>query len=88
MKKSRWTEERNRAVAGGHVVGSDVSKLWRRCGVAEREMANWRMRHERNGMSAVRIPHASEEGNAALKRLLAQVMVEDSDHRGLRSRNS
>lgn len=78
MKKKRFTEEQIIASLKEHEAGAKVADLCRRMGVAEGTSYRWKSVYGGMEVSEAKRLKDLESENAKLKRLLADVMLDNA----------
>jgi putative transposase len=78
MKKKRFTEEQIIAALKEHEAGSKVADLCRRLGIAEGTFYRWKSIYGGMEVSEAKRMKELEAENAKLKRLLADVMLDNA----------
>jgi putative transposase len=76
MKRSRFSEEPIIGILNEHKAGVSVADLWRKHGVCDASIYNWKARFGGMDFSEARRLKALEDENSPLKRLLADTMLE------------
>lgn len=76
MTRSRFTEDKITAILKEHAAGTKLSDLCQKYGVSEATLYNWKARY--GGLEEVRRLRVLEEENIKLKKLLADVMLDNA----------
>jgi putative transposase len=78
MKRTRFTEEQIIAVLREQEAGAKTTDVCRKHGVSEATFYKWKAKYGGLEVSAARRPKALEDENASLKKLLAEVMLDNA----------
>lgn len=87
MKRARFTEEQIIGVLKEQEAGAKTADLARRHGVSEATIYNWKAKYGGLEVSETKRLRALEDGNAKLKRLLAEAMLDNAGLKDLLSKN-
>lgn len=77
MKRSRFSEEQIISILKEHEAGVTVSDLCRKHGVSDASIYKWKARFGGMDVSEAKRLRALEDENAKLKRMLADVMLDN-----------
>ena len=86
MKRTRFTEEQIIGILKEAEAGAKTSELARRHGVSEATIYNWKAKYGGLDVSEAKRLRALEEENAKLKRLLADMMLDNTALKDLLSK--
>ena len=78
MRKSRFTEEQIIGILQAYAAVAKVSVLWRRHGMSDATLYNWKAKYGGMTVSEQRLLKDSEAENSELKRLLAEAMLDNA----------
>ncbi len=76
MKKSKFTEEQIAFALKQAELGTSVEEVCRKMGISDATFYNWRKKYGGLGPSELRRLKQLEEGNAKLKRLVADLSLD------------
>ena len=77
MKRARFTEEQIIGVLKEHEAGAKTADLARKHGVSEATLYNWKAKYGGMDVSEAKRLKQLEDENAKLKRLVADVMLDN-----------
>ncbi len=86
MKRSRFSEEQVIAILKEHEAGVATAELCRKHGISTATFYAWRKKYGGMDVSDAKKMRALEDENARLKRLLADVMLDNAGLKDLLSR--
>ncbi len=78
MKRIRFTEEQIIAVLREHDAGAKTADLARKHGVSEATLYNWKAKYGGMDVSEAKRLRSLEEENRKLKKLLAELMLDQA----------
>ena len=78
MKRIRFTEEQIIAVLREHDAGAKTGDLARKHGISEATLYNWKARYGGMDVSDAKRLRSLEEENRKLKKLLAELMLDQA----------
>ena len=87
MRKSRFTEEQIVAALKEHEAGASTKELCRRLGIATETLYNWKRKYGGMGVSEARRLRLLEEENSRLKRLVADLSLDNRALKDVLSKN-
>lgn len=87
MRKSRFTEEQIVAALKEHEAGASTKELCRRLGIATETLYNWKRKYGGMGVSEARRLRMLEEENSRLKRLVAELSLDNRALKDVLSKN-
>lgn len=87
MKRTRFSEEQIIGVLKEAEAGAKTADLARRHGVSEATIYNWKAKYGGLEVSDAKRLRALEDENAKLKRLLAEVMLDNAGLKDLLAKN-
>ena len=87
MRKSRFTEEQIVAARREHEAGASTKELCRRLGIATETLYNWKRKYGGMGVSEARRLRMLEEENSRLKRLVADLSLDNRALKDVLSKN-
>lgn len=88
MRKSRFTEEQIIGILQAYAAVAKVSVLWRRHGMSDATLYNWKAKYGGMTVSELRRLKDLEAENSELKRLLADAMLDNAGLTGLLAKSS
>jgi len=87
MRKSRFTEEQIVGALKEHEAGASTKELCRRLGIATETLYNWKRKYGGMGVSEARRLRMLEEENSRLKRLVAELSLDNRALKDVLSKN-
>ena len=87
MRKSRFTEEQIVGALKEHEAGASTKELSRRLGIGTETLYNWKRKYGGMGVSEARRLRMLEEENSRLKRLVADLALDNRALKDVLSRN-
>lgn len=88
MKRSRFGQDQIIGILKEHQAGTTAADLCRRHGISDATFYTWRSKYGGMEVSDARRLKALEEGNAKLKRLMAESVMDVSTLKDLLPKNS
>ena len=77
MKRSRFSEEQIIGILREREAGAKAADLCRKHGLSEATLYNWKAKYGGMEVSEAKRLRALEDGNAKLKKLLAETMLDN-----------
>ena len=87
MRKSRFTEEQIIAALKEHAAGTPGKELWRRLGVGVETLYRWKRKYGGMEVSEARRLRALEDENRRLKKLVADLALDNAALKDVLSKN-
>ena len=87
MRTSRFTDEQIVAALKEHEAGASTKELCRRLGIATETLYNWKRKYGGMGVSEARRLRMLEEENSRLKRLVAELSLDNRALKDVLSKN-
>jgi putative transposase len=87
MKRSRFTEEQIVAILKEHELGAKAADLARKHAISEATLYNWKAKYGGLTVSEAKRLKSLEDENGKLKKLLADVMLDNAALKELLSKN-
>ncbi len=87
MRKSRFTEEQIVAALKEHEASASTKELCRRLEIASETLYNWKRKYGGMGVSETRRLRMLEEENSRLKRLVAELSLDNHALKDVLSKN-
>ena len=87
MRQSRFTEDQIVGALKEHAAGTPAKELCRRLGVATETLYNWKRKYGGMGVSEARRLRMLEEENSRLKRLVAELSLDNRALKDVLSKN-
>jgi putative transposase len=87
MRRSRFTEEQIVAALKEHEAGASTKELCRRLGIATETLYNWKRKYGGLAVSDARRLRQLEEENGRLKRLVADLSLDNRALKDLIAKN-
>ena len=87
MKRIRFTEEQIIGVLREHDAGAKTADLARKHGISEATLYNWKAKYGGMEMSDAKRLRSLEEENRKLKKLLAELMLDQAALKELLTKN-
>ncbi len=78
MKRNRFTEEQIISVLSEHEAGAKTADLARKHGISEATLYNWKAKYGGMEVSDAKRLRSLEEENRKLKKLLAELMLDQA----------
>lgn len=78
MKKTRFSVEQIVAVLAEHEAGTSTAELCRRLGIASNTLYRWKAKYGGMQVSEAKRLKELEDENGKLKRMVAELMLENS----------
>ena len=78
MKKSRFTDEQKIAVVRQAAAGTKITELCRKHGITETTFYRWRAKYDGVEISDVKRFRALEDENRRLKKLVAELSLDNA----------
>jgi putative transposase len=87
MRRSRYNEEQIVAVLKEHEAGATTKELCRRLGISTETLYNWKRKYGGMGVSEARRLKVLEEENRRLKKLVADLALDNAALKDVLSKN-
>lgn len=87
MRRSRFPEEQIVAALKEHEAGASTKELCRRLGIAAETLYNWKRKYGGMGVSDARRLRMLEEENRRLKKLVADLSLDNDALKDLLAKN-
>jgi putative transposase len=87
VRRSRFTDEQIVAALKEHEAGASTKELCRRLGIATETLYNWKRKYGGMGVSEARRLRMLEEENSRLKRLVADLSLDNRALKDVLSKN-
>ena len=78
LKRSRFTEQQIVGIVNAAEAGMSVKEVCRKHGISDAKFYNWKAKYGGMEVSEAKRLRALEEENSKLKRLLADVMLDNA----------